>query len=345
MQSAQLGAGLGRRALGLLAAVALSATLATPAGADEEQTAFDEVRNHRAWTAWADARPVSPFAGIPFEFTTGAPFARSFLDSTPGRAEAFAASYYADEVIEETYEASGYKNHTLARSNFPDIGRGTESEWAPLGADGPRNHTKTPSRTEAVAEVRNGVSGGGAAVAPAGWSRTKAHYDRGDVIVNEAGGAASGIQLGDSGSIGLIESMVKVEHRLHQEPLVTYRIALSGVRAGGQELIGTGHEGVVLAGTKVAGPDLAQQFNAQMAEHGAALEQALAKLSLRLFEPKVEKHDDGAYLVTGPVAWVRSDNTPRKNQAGDNLGLRLGYVRTYSYLIDVTAAAPPPAEG
>jgi len=329
--------GQARRVLGFLAAVALTGVAVMPAGAQTEQEAFDDVRAHRAWTAWTDSRPVSPFVGIPFEFTFGVPFTRSFLDSTPGRSEAFAAPYYADEVIEETYEASGYKNVTLARSNFPDTGRGSSSKWEASGADGPRASTNTPSRTEAEAEARNGFSGGAGTLSPAGSSRTKSLFDRKDLVVNEASGAASNVQLGDAGLIGHVESMVKVEHTLGQEPLITYRLTLAGVQAGGQEIVGYGRDGITLAGNKVAGSELAEQFNAQMAENGDALEEMVAKLTLRVFAPNVEKHDDGGYLVTGPVAWFRSDNTFRDNQTGDNFGLRLGYMRAYSYLIDVQA--------
>lgn len=319
-----------RRVCAALAATITVATLAGPALADQEQDEYDRVAARFVWTAWADARPVSPFFGIPFEFTFGVPFARSFLDSTPGRAEAFAGYYYGDDTIEETYEHSGYKNLTLARSNFPDIGRGTEKEFAPAGPSGPRSWVKTPSRTEANAEVRDGP--GTEAFTAGAWGRTTAVFNREDRILADTSGVATGVQLAGGASIGLVESMVKVDHRIGGDPLITYRISLAGVRAGGQDLVGVGDRAITLAGTNVAGRDLADQFNAQAKEHGGALEKLVAKLSLHLVEPRIKKEDNGAYLVAGPVFEVRSDNTPRKNQAGDNAGIRLGYVRTYTWL-------------
>lgn len=326
----------------LFAAVTLVTSLAGPAFANEEQTEFDQLRSRFAWTAWADSRPVSPFFGIPFEFTFGTPFARSFLDSTPGRAEAFAAYYYGDDTIEETYENSGYKNHTLARSNFPDIGRGTENAIEPAGPNGPRSWVKTPNRTEANAEVRDGP--GTEALAAGGWGKTKAMFNREDRILAETSGAAQGVQLPGGASVGLVESMVKVEHNVGVDPLISYRISLAGVRAGDQELVGIGDQAITLMGTRVAGRDVADQFNAQAKEHGGALEKVAAKLSLHLVEPRINKEDNGAYSVAGPVFEIRSDNTPRKNQAGDNVGLRLGYVRTFTWLVDVTAQSDNAAD-
>ena len=333
-----------RVVVALVAALTLGTSLAGPAFADEEQTQFDQVKAQFAWTAWADSRPVSPFFGIPFEFTLGAPFSRSFLDSTPGRAEAFASFYYGDDTIEETYESSGYKNATLARCNFPDIGRGTEKEYAPAGPSGPRAWVKTPNRTEANSEARDGVATD--PLATGGWAKTRAVFNRQDRITAETAGAAYGLKLPNGVTIGAIDSMVQVEQRLGAEPLISYRISLVDVRTtDGQELVGVGDKAITLMGTKVAGRDLADQFNQQAREHGGTLQAVAAKLSLHLVEPRIDKQDNGAYYVAGPVFEIRSDNTPRKNQAGDNVGLRLGYTRTYTYLIGVGAGEDQPAGG
>lgn len=332
-----------RVAVVLTAAITLGTSLAGPALADEEQTEFDQVKAQFAWTAWADARPVSPFFGIPFEFTFGVPFSRSFLDSTPGRAEAFASYYYGDDTIEETYEASGYKNVTLARCNFPDIGRGTEKEVAPAGPNGPRSWVKTPTRTEADAEARDGFAAD--PMAARGWAKTQAVFNRRDRITAETAGAAHGVTLPNGATIGAIDSMVKVEQPVGGEPVITYRISLANVQVDGKEFIGVGDKAITLAGTRVAGRDLADQFNQQAREHGGTLQAVAAKLSLHLVEPRVDKQDNGAYYVAGPVFEVRSDNTPRRNQAGDNVGLRLGYTRTYTYLINVASGNDQPAGG
>src|SRR5687768_4674858 len=102
MQTGKLRVGPVRRTLGVLSVlVATAGLVAAPAAGTEtdasaEQAAFDEVRSKMAWTAWSDSRAVSPSVGIPYEFTFGVPFARAFMDSTPGRSEAFAGAYYGD---------------------------------------------------------------------------------------------------------------------------------------------------------------------------------------------------------------------------------------------------------
>jgi hypothetical protein len=63
---------------------------AASAPADDE-AAFHELAAKRNWLTYADARPVSPFFGIPGELRPTAPFARSWLDASPGRSECFAA--------------------------------------------------------------------------------------------------------------------------------------------------------------------------------------------------------------------------------------------------------------
>ncbi|MGH9041091.1 MAG: hypothetical protein ACRDZ3_12760, partial [Acidimicrobiia bacterium] len=75
--------------------------VAASAEAVDEETAFHDLASRRNWQSWADARPISPFFGIPGELKPTVPFARSWLDASPGRSECFAALYYPDEVIEE----------------------------------------------------------------------------------------------------------------------------------------------------------------------------------------------------------------------------------------------------
>ncbi|HEV3363042.1 MAG TPA: hypothetical protein VG795_02680, partial [Acidimicrobiia bacterium] len=55
---------------------------AVGAVSDEE---FFQLAGKRNWLSHADARPVSPFFGIPGELRPRAPFARSYLDASPGR--------------------------------------------------------------------------------------------------------------------------------------------------------------------------------------------------------------------------------------------------------------------
>src|SRR5688500_19723083 len=104
------------------------------AGAVADEECF-KLAGKRNWLSFADARPVSPFFGIQGELRPGAPFARSYLDASPGRSECFAALYYPDEVVEEgILQTTGhYENRTMARSNNPDDGAGKKKEDAAFG--------------------------------------------------------------------------------------------------------------------------------------------------------------------------------------------------------------------
>ena len=136
----------------MLAAVVLGAVPAQGAPADDE---FFRLAARRNWLSYADARPVSPYFGIPGELRPGAPFARSYIDASPGRSECFASLYYPDEVLEEgVLQTTGhYENRTEARSSNPDVGRGTKQAVAPLGMAGPHATTENPRRTECSSEA------------------------------------------------------------------------------------------------------------------------------------------------------------------------------------------------
>ena len=110
----------------------LGLTPAVGAVSDEE---FFKLAGTRNWLSFADARPVSPFFGIPGELRPSVPFARSYLDASPGRSECFAALYYPDEVVEEgVLQTTGrYENKTMARSNAPDVGRADRAELLEKG--------------------------------------------------------------------------------------------------------------------------------------------------------------------------------------------------------------------
>ncbi len=130
---------------------------AVGAVSDEE---FFKLAGKRNWLSFADARPVSPFFGIPGELRPGAPFARSYLDASPGRSECFASLYYPDEVVEEgVLQTTGhYENRTMARTNNPDVGAGTKKEVAPFGMAGPHAVTENPTRTECFSEAASAVT-------------------------------------------------------------------------------------------------------------------------------------------------------------------------------------------
>jgi len=340
----------GRRGLALvaIASLAFAALEAGPpaAHADEEDD-FLTLQGQRTWTAYGDARPISPYFGTPGEHAPGVPFSRSYIDSTPGRAEAFASFYYPSEILEEGLLETTklYHNPTMVRVNNPDIGRGTKGELAPAGPAGPRAAAEVPSRTDAVSDARAGVTTDAATLA-AGTGRTAAHFNRDDLLVDEATATVQGLELAGSVRIGNLTSLLHVEYRLHQEPKVTYRLALSGVDAAGQTVVGAGAYGVTLAGQNVLAHELVDQFNSQADQFGKTFADLVARTSLRLVQPTVQHRDDGSWLVSGAALEARSDNKPFRAGGGDNVGLRLASVKAFAYLIAVGdgPAAPPSSE-
>jgi hypothetical protein len=324
----------------LVVLVAVLGLGSATARADEEDD-FLDLQGRRAWTGFADARPISPYFGTPGEHAPAVPFSRSYIDSTPGRAEAFAAFYYPSEILEEgVLETTGmYKNPTMVRTNNPDIGRGTKGELAPLGPSGPRAATDAPTRTDAMSETRTGVGTDGFTVA-AGWGRTETHFNRDDLVTDQAVSTVNGLALGDSVRIASLESSIRLEYRLQQEPRVTYHLRLAGVEAGGQPIAGVGAEGITLAGQQVAAKDMVDQFNAQADQYGKTFADLVARASLHLVQPRVQRRDDGSYIVWGAALEARSDNKPFAASGGDNVGLRLGSVKVFAYLIDLKASNP-----
>jgi hypothetical protein len=325
------------RILAIIASLAFVAVgVGPPAAHAEDEEDFFALQGQRVWTGYGDARPISPYFGTPGEHAPAVPFSRAYIDSTPGRAEAFAALYYPSEILEEGLLETTklYQNPTMIRVNNPDIGRGTKAESAPAGPSGPRAAAEAPSRTEASSETRPGLATPAATLA-VGTGRTATRLNRDGVLVDEAMAAVQGLELGDGVRIGNLTSLLHVEHRLNEEPRVTYRLTLSGVDAAGQAVVGAGANGVTLAGQSVLAHELVDQFNSQADQFGKTFADVLARTSLRLVRPTVQRHDDGSWLVTGAALEVRSDNKPFKAGGGDHVGLRLASVKAYSYLIAI----------
>src|SRR3954447_11640185 len=63
--------------------------------AGDEESVFAELRTHRLWSAWSDARPVSPYLGGDFaDFIFGVPYSHSYLEGNPGRSGALSSYAY-----------------------------------------------------------------------------------------------------------------------------------------------------------------------------------------------------------------------------------------------------------
>ena len=306
---------------------------------DEE---FHKLAGQRNWLSFADARPVSPFFGIPGELRPGAPFARSYLDASPGRSECFASLYYPDEVVEEgVLQTTGhYENRTLARSQNPDVGRGTKQEVAPFGMAGPHATTENPTRTECFSEATSAVTPApGEVMVDGGFARTHAVFDGDKLLTDEAISRVTGVQVGPV-RIAFMETKLKLEYPLDGEPTVTYAMTIAGVENAGEPVAGFGGAGITLAGEKVAGPELAEQFNAEVAKGGAALkEQAWANYIL-LVAPTTSKDDDGGMHATGPALEIGQVNTGREGQGGSHFGVRLGFASAYAILNSLEGVVP-----
>jgi hypothetical protein len=306
---------------------------AASAPADDE-AAFHELAAKRNWLTYADARPVSPFFGIPGELRPTTPFARSWLDASPGRSECFAALYYPDEVVEEgVLQTTGqYQNRTMSRTNNPDVGNGTKGEFAPFGMPGPHASTNNPSRTECISEAVSGVgSGDGQVLVDGGFARTHAVFDGDQLITDYAVARVQGVAAGPI-RIHNLETVIKLEYHLDGEPVVTYAMTIAGLEANGEPVANLGGNGLVLAGQQVAKRDLIDQFNTEVAKAGATFKDQAVADYLRLVAPAVEEDSDGGVTVTAPAVEISQTNTSRAGQGGDHFGVRLGYATVYALL-------------
>ena len=323
----------------MLAAVVLGAVPAQGAPADDE---FFRLAARRNWLSYADARPVSPYFGIPGELRPGAPFARSYIDASPGRSECFASLYYPDEVLEEgVLQTTGhYENRTEARSSNPDVGRGTKQAVAPLGMAGPHATTENPRRTECSSEAASAVGPGeGQALVDGGFARTKAAFDGDKNLTDEAVSRVTGISAGPI-RIAALETRLKLEYVLDGEPVISYAMTIAGLENSGQPVVGVGAKGIILAGQQVAGRDFIDQFNTEVAKAGATFKDKAWSDSIQLVAPSVEKDGDGGVHVTGPAVDIGQVNTFRQGQGGSHFGLRLGYASVYAILNSLQTDVP-----
>ncbi len=278
---------------------------------------------------------MSPFFGIPGELRPTVPFARSWLDASPGRSECFAALYYPDEVIEEgVLQTTGqYENRTMSRtSNPPAEGFETKGEFAPFGMPGPHASTNNPSRTECISEAVSGVgSGDGTVLADGGFARTHAVFDGDALITDYAVARVQGVLAGPI-RIHNIETVIKLEYHLEGEPVVSYAMTIAGLEVNGEPVANFGGNGLVLAGQQVAKRDLIDQFNAEVAKAGATFQEQAVADYLRLVAPAVEEDSDGGVTVTAPAVEIHQTNTGQAGKGGDHFGVRLGYATVYALL-------------
>jgi hypothetical protein len=303
---------------------------------------FNKLAGTRNWLSFADARPVSPFFGIPGELRPGAPFARSYLDASPGRSECFAALYYPDEVVEEgVLQTTGrYENRTMSRTNNPDVGGGTKKEVAPFGMAGPHAATNNPTRTECSSEAASAITPApGEAMVDGGFAQTHAVFDGDKTLTDEAVSRVTGVTAGPI-RFASMETRIKLDYILEGEPVITYSMTIAGIENEGKPFAGLGAQGITLAGEKVAGRELIDQFNGEVAKGGATLKEKAWADYIQLVTPVVQKDEDGGVHVSGPALEVGQVNTTRQGQGGSHFGLRLGYASVYAILNGLEGLVP-----
>ena len=142
-------------------------------------------------------------------------------------------------------------------------------------------------------------------------------------------------------SIGTVLSSLKVEFRQSDEPVISYRIEISGIQDG-QSQSGAGYTGVALAGQGIVGRDLASQFNSQV-KGGQSGFKTLGKYGLRVLEPRIGYSRSARYVIEVSALDGLFGLAARQNQIGDGFGMRIGVSRAAGrYELN---GKPPPHDG
>ncbi|HET9771416.1 MAG TPA: hypothetical protein VFS16_11040 [Acidimicrobiia bacterium] len=359
-----------RRLAGWITGTTMIALLLGPVGparADE----LEDLALGQAWRGWSDARLVVPTAGLPYELNpTPTAFARSYIDTVPGRSSAFASFYYADEILEEgVFEigpGGGFKNPTLTRCNNPDAGRGTSGKVEEgSGGVGRKAVTDCTSRLKATGNSNTGPLVTQQLTISDGYVDTKATATRG-LQVTEATARLVGVAAGDL-RIGAIESWVKIEHPIDGEPLVSYKVSATNVASGKTSAVEAGSpKGFSIGGSAVPASQLVEQFNTQANKTGATAAPDQQTWQLDVLAPRVYKPGDtpgrafGDFSIINPreiaifapVVRLRMNNYwCCKNAGGEHTGFYLGWARARSYIdasgnsINVVDTPPEPTTG
>lgn len=347
--------------------IALFLGPAVPAQADE----LEDLALGQAWRGWSDARLVVPSAGLPYELNpTPTAFARSYIDTVPGRSSAFASFYYGDEIVEEgVFEigpGGGFKNPTLTRCNNPDAGRGTSGKVEEGGGGiGRKAVTDCTSRLKALGTSNTGPLVTEQLSISDGYVDTKAIATRGRQVT-EATARLVGVAAGDL-RIGAIESWVKIDHPIDGEPLVSYKVSAANIASGKTSAVEAGSpKGFSIGGSAVPASQLVEQFNAEANKTGANAAPDQQTWQLDVLAPRVYKPGDtpgrafGDFSIINPreiaifapVVRLRMNNYwCCKNAGGENTGLYLGWARARSYIdasgnsINVVDTPPEPTAG
>ncbi len=303
---------------GLLAVTASAAGLIgpVPAGAETEARPV-------SYATTTQSRTIETFSRLPLYVTQGAPSSTVFLEHQSVPICEVVAGLFDGHTVEEYIElgAGGtYNNPTKVKAGQ---GRGALPEKAEFGtAPGPTAQAACPSAESGTGRASaGGVVSDQLTVASATTNSTATRPEGEDLAVSEAVTNLQGIKLADV-SIRQLESWLKVEWRPGVEPLISYRLVLSGLFNGADAVLLNGERGIVLQGKDLAGSDFVKQFNQQSKANENALEQ-LGTYGFRILEPSVYQDASGRHVIENFVVNAGFGFAARKNEVGNFQGMRL----------------------
>lgn len=177
-----------------------------------------------------------------------------------------------------------------------------------------------------------GISGGHSA------SHAK-KLDGEDTIVSETTNTVFGLKVADL-RINFVESYLKVTSKVGEIPTADYRIEFGGMKVGEQG-VGSGNQGFIIAGNDVVGPEMVADFNKQANAYEKEFEM-IGKYGLRIVEPEFGLSRSGRFIfelvaVDGLIGLAARQN----QQVGDGFGYRMGVSRIASNYRHF--GEPPPA--
>jgi hypothetical protein len=288
-------------------------------------------------TNWS--RSVEGFAQIPAEATQASPSGIVGL-ANQGRATCHGIAGIYDLGVVDGYlglSVNGYQNPTRMEVANPEDRRPTHAEIG--SAPGPRAVADCSTPTSGTASSTWGGHVADQFSVESATSRSTSQREGDEpVVVTEATTKLEGIHVGDA-SIRSFESWLKTEWQAgREEPLVSYRIVLTGLFDKTKEVATGGGNGVTLTGEAVGGSDLVRQFNEQAKAHAADLQQ-LGTYGFTLMTPHAG-HDrtirdvmtSGGWTVEAPVLAASWGFTARKGQTGHRQGVRLGLNRVVGHI-------------
>jgi hypothetical protein len=303
--------------VGLLAATVSGSALVLPVRAEAEQAVV-------SYATTTQSRTIETFARLPLYVTQGAPSSTVFLEYQGVPQCEVVAGLFDGASVEEYIElgAGGkYQNPTKVKAGQS---RGALPDKAAFGAaPGPNAQAACPTVLVGSGRASSGGIVTDQLSIESATTTSDAVKREGEALVlSEAVTKLQGIKLATV-SLRQLESWVKVEWRPGQEPLVSYRLVLSGLFNGAEAVLMNGERGVVLQGKDLAGSEFVKQFNQQSKANENALAQ-LGTYGFRLLEPQVYQDASGRSVIESFVVNAGFGFAARKNEMGNFQGMRLG---------------------